>query len=288
MKTNKTGQRKTIPLKVREILRAEVGFGCPIENCGVPYLEYHHFDPPVHIESHNNPEGMIALCPMHHGKADGGAYTVKQLHIFKTNRVNAENVKGKLEYLRNELLTILGGNFLYGTEKIVQIDGIDVVTLERDAEGYLRLSINLPSLVAEERIIIDKNSWENIGNPVDLRCPPLGRELEIRYKNGDYLYLRFSEFKNQEEISKKYLRDFNIFELSFPITTLEINLKIADTGIELTPEIANFGGVGMKGGFVRSKNGAILDIGLPWRQNPISPAHEINGNVIMVNFNKKK
>lgn len=76
-------KRTSIPKRVKEILREEVGFGCPVRDCGNPYLEYHHFDPPVHIKPHNEPNGMIALCAQHHKKADGHAYTDEQLHAFK-------------------------------------------------------------------------------------------------------------------------------------------------------------------------------------------------------------
>ncbi|MBR7635082.1 hypothetical protein [Janthinobacterium lividum] len=288
MNSKNTGQRTTIPLKVRAILRAEVGFGCPVKNCGSPYLEYHHFDPPVHIRAHNEPNGMIALCPIHHRQADGGGYTTEQLHRLKENKANAEKVKGDLSYLRNELLTMAGGNFLYGTEKIVEIDGIEIISLERDEEGYLRLSVNLPSIVAEDRIIIKNNSWENIGNPVDLRCPPMGRELEVTYKNGDHLHLRFLEFNNSEEISKKYSRDFSFFEINYPITTLEINLKISGTGIELTPDIATFGGIAMKGCFSKSKNGVKGETKIKWQHNPKEPPEYIRDNVIQVNFKRNK
>jgi hypothetical protein len=27
-------------------LRQEVGFRCPVDDCGNPYLTWHHFDPP--------------------------------------------------------------------------------------------------------------------------------------------------------------------------------------------------------------------------------------------------
>ena len=41
-------------------LRREVGFGCPV--CRSPFLTWHHFDPPYHVEEHWRHEGMIALC----------------------------------------------------------------------------------------------------------------------------------------------------------------------------------------------------------------------------------
>ena len=165
-------KRKSIPAKVKLILREEVGFGCPVKGCGNPYLEYHHFDPPVNIRAHNEPEGMIALCAQHHKKADGGSYTIPQLHNLKKDRTNAKLVRGNLDWLRNELLAVIGGNFYFETPIPVYIDNQEVIAIKRDKEGYLRLSVHMLSMQAEERLIINDNSWENIGSPTDLRSPP--------------------------------------------------------------------------------------------------------------------
>jgi hypothetical protein len=37
--------RPTIPEEVRRMLREQVNFGCPVSDCGHPYLMDHHFDP---------------------------------------------------------------------------------------------------------------------------------------------------------------------------------------------------------------------------------------------------
>lgn len=96
------------PTSVMRVLRQEVGFGCPIDGCGNPYLEWHHFDPPWSEEEHHRPEGMIALCVGHHKKADGGAYTCDQLRTLKSNRAQANSIRGEFEWLRNELLAFVG------------------------------------------------------------------------------------------------------------------------------------------------------------------------------------
>ncbi|WP_322847026.1 hypothetical protein [Pseudomonas sp. B33.4] len=139
-------QRQSIPPFVKKLLRQEVGFGCPVEGCGNPYLEYHHFDPPVKVRAHNEPQGMIALCAHHHKKADGGAFTTEQLHKMKVNRENAAVVRGNLDWLRRELLVVAGGSFYYETPRILVIDQHDVIALKRDDEGYLRLSAKMLSL----------------------------------------------------------------------------------------------------------------------------------------------
>lgn len=148
--------RQKIPEKVKQTLRREVGFGCPVQGCANPYLEYHHFDPPVKVKPHNNPEGMIALCAQHHKKADGGAYTNEQLHALKKDKANANDVKGNLDWLRRDLLAVVGGVFYYETLNIVRIDGVDVVSLDRDEEGYLRLSINMLSYPQKSELLSTK------------------------------------------------------------------------------------------------------------------------------------
>ena len=102
------------PAKVRKQLRQEVGFRCPVEGCGNPYLTWHHFDPPWHVENHHRPEGMIALCLDHAAKADGGAFTDDQLRTLKKNgRQRAEEVRGQFDWMRRDLLAVVGGCFYY-------------------------------------------------------------------------------------------------------------------------------------------------------------------------------
>jgi hypothetical protein len=288
--------RKSIPLEVKRILREEVGFGCPVKDCGNPYLEYHHFDPPVHERPHNEPEGMIALCTHHHKIADGGAFIIEQLHGLKADKTNACMVKGNLDWLRRDLLAVVGGCFYYETPRIIVVDGHELVSLKRDSDGYLRLSINMLSQASEERLIITENSWENIGVPIDLRSPPQGKELEVRYSNGDYLYLRFIELNSIDEACTRYKsKNFNSKkEIGFPITAVEINMTIGGTNIALSPESTTFAGTVVKGGLIlRCGTGiSINNTGVNWAQNPKwklnrKVEHFYRSNVIKVDFKKQ-
>ena len=74
------------PEAVKLLLRQEVGFGCPLPYCRLPFLSFHHFDPPWHKEHHHRPEGMIALCVQHHEMADRGALDKARLHASR-NRI---------------------------------------------------------------------------------------------------------------------------------------------------------------------------------------------------------
>lgn len=283
-------KRASIPKKVKEILREEVGFGCPIRDCGNPYLEYHHFDPPVHIKPHNDPSGMIALCAQHHKKADGGAYTNDQLHGFKKNRVHSKRVKGNLEWLRRDILSVVGGSLYYETPVPVQIDGHNLVSFKRDTDGFQRLSVNMLSLLPEERLIIDENSWENIGRPIDLRSPPQGKELEARYHNGDYLYLRFFEILTPEELKPRY-GAINTAELTFPLTVVEINFSIGGVDIDFSSSGTQAMGLNVSSGVIMHCGvGFCIETGIKWQQNPkwkFEKKYEVQEkNIIKVEFGK--
>ncbi|MDO8039526.1 hypothetical protein [Janthinobacterium sp. SUN137] len=272
MENNTNNKRTSIPDAVKLALREEVGFGCPVDGCGSPYLEYHHFDPPVNVRAHNDPLGMIALCPTHHGKADGGNYTNEQLHALKKNKVNSEKIKGDLDWLRNKLLAVVGGNYYYETPRIIIIDNHDVVSLNRDKDGYLRLTVNMLSILPEERLVIESHSWENIGTPIDLRCPPQGKELEVKYANGDYLNLRFIVLSTPQEAEKRYKSQIlNHLGEHFPLTAVEVNMNVAGTNIEFSPSGTRFWGNQFIGNLsmMCGRGLCIENTGIKWMQNEI-------------------
>lgn len=77
---------------VKRQLRQEVRFGCPVADCGNPYVTWHHFDPPWRVEHHHRPEGMIALCLEHAPQADAGAFTDDQLRALKRGGGNLSDI----------------------------------------------------------------------------------------------------------------------------------------------------------------------------------------------------
>ncbi|WP_299022871.1 hypothetical protein [uncultured Photobacterium sp.] len=159
----------------------------------------------------------------------------------------------------------------------------------------MRLSVNMLSLLPEERIIIDSNSWENIGTPYDLRCTPQGKELEVKYHNGDYLYLRFLELASADQATRRYSSDvFNShLDINYPITVVEINMSIGGTSINLTLSETTFGGNTIKGGLMSHCGFGIVlsNTGLDWLQNPKwklqSKVEHVEGtNIVKVKFGR--
>jgi hypothetical protein len=125
---------------------------------------------------------MIALCAEHHSMADAGAFTQEQLRQFKeAGARRAEEVRGRFEWMRRDVLWVVGGNFYYETPVIFQFRDEPVVWFKRDEDGYLLLNLKMLTTSSEERATIEDNFWIGQGPIDDLESPPHGRILEVRY-----------------------------------------------------------------------------------------------------------
>ena len=207
-------------------LRQEVGFRCPVDDCGNPYLTWHHFDPPWREEQHHRPEGLIALCQEHASKADAGAFTSEQLRRFKREgRARAAAITGKFDWMRRDLLAIVGGNFYLEQEIIFQIGERPCIWFTRDEDNYLLLNFWMPTASGEARAVIRDNFWLVPPRIEDLECPPNGRRLRIRYENGDELSVEFFEVNSADDLTRRYPNLRWVRELTYPITAVELSEK---------------------------------------------------------------
>ena len=206
-------------------------------NCGNPYLYWHHFDPPWNEREHHNPSGMIALCAEHHAKADNGAFTKEQLREFKN--VGAEQqrtIKGKFDWMRHQLLAVVGGNFYYETYTIFEYKGERIIWFNRDKDSYSLLNVKMLTVSNEPRIKIIDNDWLSSDMPEDIICPPSGKLLDVKYPNGDMLKIEFKELESETEAKKRYPNAaIEQWKISFPLTAVEVHNKIAGTEICFGP-----------------------------------------------------
>lgn len=225
---------RTSPIEIRRELRREVGFGCPVDNCGSPYLTWHHFDPPWSERQRHEPAGMVALCREHHDKADAGAFTKEQLQALKSTR--ADRVQGRFDWMRRDLLVIVGGNFYYRTPTPVEFRGRPVVSTTRDEAGLMEVSITMLTTSDEPRLRMTENFWISEGQPDDLECPPSGRRIAVRYTNGDLLALQFAEVGAASELQSRYpdARPGR-WGLAYPVTTVEVQMRVGGTPLSFGP-----------------------------------------------------
>lgn len=237
---------RTPPAEVRRQLRREVGFGCPVAQCGNPYLEYHHFDPPWEEEHHQDPARMIALCATHHSKA--GAWTVDQLRSMKSGSPDRPDIRGRFEWMRQDVLAVVGGNFFYETPKMVVFRDEPMIWFDRDEDRRLLLNLRMLTTSGLPRTRLENNDWIIRGDPVDVESPPNGSRLRVRYENGDEICIRFREWAESEALDAVYPRALELGScLRFPLVTAEINVEVGRTDVKFGPTTTRLPGTQITG-----------------------------------------
>ncbi len=136
---------RSTPEAVKLLLRQEVGFGCPLPYCRLPFLSFHHFDPPWRIEKHHRPEGMIALCVQHHEMADNGVFTKARLHALKKSVHSVSEVRARFEWARSKQLIRLGGLYAtpVGTFLLNKSGNFPAISMCGTEEGLMDFSLTL-------------------------------------------------------------------------------------------------------------------------------------------------
>jgi hypothetical protein len=245
-------------------LRQEVGFCCPVPDCGSPYLTWHHFDPPWRVERHHRPEGMIALCREHADKADHGAFTDEQLRELKrTGRARARQVRGRFDWMRRDILSFVGGTFYYECPVIFEIGTRKCIWFNRDEDGYLLLNFAMPTLSGRPRARIDDNFWSVTTDVDEVVCPPSGRLVEVRYSNGDEFRAEFFPTTTPDDLIARYPKSGvsdRVSEVSFPLTVVELWETAAGTNLQFGPRSSRIGGLLMQGGFRSRVGGAGIHV----------------------------
>jgi hypothetical protein len=257
------GELSRTPRKeVRQELRREVGFGCPVEGCGSPYLTYHHFDPPWAVEHHQDPARMIALCREHHDKA--AALTVEQCRALKRVDPDRVSVRGKFLWMREQIVAIVGGNYFFNVRCFVSYNWQPVVWVNRDDEG--RLLLNFIPIVAdasEPHTHMEDNDWIIEGSPEDVECPPSGRLLKVRYPGGDTMSIEFREHSDFAKLITRYPRmKYSGWHLEFPLLTVEVTLAVGGTDYALASDGCTFPGQTIRENFLSDRQWG-FDVGDP-------------------------
>lgn len=258
-------------------LRQEVGFRCPVAGCGNPYLTWHHFDPPWRVEKHHRPEGMIALCLEHASKADNGAFTDDQLRRLKSQPLTEVPAEGSFDWLRQDILARVGGNYYYQQAVLIQIGNTPVVWFERDQQGNMLLNFRMPTISGSERVSITNNFWSVPSAVNELVCPPMGRLIEVKYSNGDRFKAEFMQIEDAGALRKRYSNStFSWVSLvTFPVTLLELWQTAAGTSFSLGPDSSSLEGSFLKEGFISGNGIAGLGIGVsPNEEQFLFPSHQ--------------
>jgi hypothetical protein len=197
---------------------------------------------------------MIALCAEHHAKADAGAFSGEQLRELKERGIAcAHEVRGRFDWMRRDLLVVVGGSFYLETPVILELRGEPASWYNRDESGNLLLNFRMLTTSGEPRIRLEDNYWMGVGEPYDLESPPSGRFLKVSYPNGDRLQIEFFDLNSIEDLLKRYASaEGFVEELSFPMTAVEIRNRVGGTDVNFGPNATSLPGKNViAGGFVK-------------------------------------
>jgi hypothetical protein len=255
------------PQAVRDELCAEVGFRCPVQDCGSPYLSFHHFNPPWRTKPHHDPSGMIALCLNHAGKADNGSYPNDYLSSLKREGVGlAQTVEGEFDYLRRDVIAVLGSGIYYETRTLLEINGERCIYFNRDKNGYLLLNLKLPTAAGEPRALMVDNVWVVPPGAGKIVCPPRGRSLRVEFDNGDFFRIEFTDVESPVALKEKYPWtnvDALADEVTFPIAVVEFWERSSNSAIEIGRHATTLPGRNLIANIVSIRNGVGISVRVP-------------------------
>lgn len=169
------------------LLRQEVHFSCPA--CGSPILTYHHFDPPWREKEHNDPAGIIALCVVCHGEAEGGRWTRAELHELKKTAPTRSTIKKDFPWRvgpKQKIIYRLGGHYGVDTPILLALNGRPILREERSPDGLALFSLDVFNSTDELQLQICQNSMSvDVLDLWDVHLTTDGNRIIARRKKGE-------------------------------------------------------------------------------------------------------
>lgn len=214
-------------------------------------MTWHHFDPPWKTEKHHNPDGMIALCLNHHGRANGEEYSREQLRKWKRNPVKPELLKTQFGWMFSRSLIRLGGGGFADSWCDLRIEDLSVFQAKRTSAGHLAFSFQLKNKDDELIAYMEDNMFGLFPERVhDFSATASGQRIKIwsdeRKVGFEFRFSRISLEELEKIIVKDQPRSGGIPR---PIDDLEdfyrqlLNLEKADDLVPLCRQRQDFAGV---------------------------------------------
>ena len=118
------------------------------------------------------------------------------------------------------------------------------------------MNVDMPTMSVMPRLRMWESTWYERGIPKDLESPPNGRLLKVSYKNGDYLRIEFNSVETPEKFGSRYpgLHDLRPSNVIYPLTAIEIELRITEADLLINKDVFRVGGADFKSTLVEGGN----------------------------------
>ncbi len=215
--------------------------------------------------------------------ADHGAFTDDQLRRLKREgRSRAAEVRGRFNWMRQDLLAVVGGKFFYRQRVIFELSGVPCIWFDRDDENSLLLSFVMPTITGRPRARIDQNFWSVAPAVREVMCPPNGRLIEVNYGNGNKFRVEFFNVSTSDALHDRYpvssTRDWSD-DVRFPVTVVELWETAAGTDIQFGPDFSTLGNGQMKNCYASNNGGAAVHLDLrPGQLSSLLPEPSVSSS----------
>lgn len=128
-------------------------------------------------------EGTTALSREHADKADNKSYTDDQLRQLKAaGKGRGRDVAGRFDWMRREMVALIGGNAYYEIDNLIMMDLDPVVWFSTNANGGNMINFRMPTQPGQDqRAALIDNFW--LMNPKGasaFECPLTDASLRFR------------------------------------------------------------------------------------------------------------
>lgn len=162
---------------------------------------------------------MIALCPVCHGRAEGGAWTKEQLREFKRSPKSPQVIRETFGFPEpgRGIVYRLGGNYAFSSPIILAIAGIPLLWEEVSPSGVHSFSLNVMDHRNRTSLLVLGNSV-SIDTLLTWDCffNTHGNHLIIRRKKGSIALELKVRRLTMDELKNRYQADSAASKGSIP------------------------------------------------------------------------
>ena len=200
------GLSRYIPADIAREVRKRSGFGCIF--CRSAIIEYDHFDPEFKNAKVHDPDGIVALCGVHHTARGNGQISAQQVREkLRQIRNHQEFSRYKFELNRFPEIRI-GLTRIVGVRQILEVDNEDILSFRApestaappllNAKFYNRRGM-LAAEIVDNEWRAHVGNWDVVvsGDTYTVRSNRRKIALELRLQQGKVaikrLNLRFND-----------------------------------------------------------------------------------------------